>query len=260
MNTLFLIILATLIGGILSALIASVVLLFDDATRHRLIPHFVSFATGTLLGAAFLALLPHAIEGAGPDQVHLIGGTVLAGLLTFFVLEKLVIWRHCHHDDCEAHSHDIATGRGDASAAVMMVGDGIHNLIDGTLIAAAFLVDPHLGWMTTVAVVAHEVPQEVGEFAVLLKAGYTRRKAFILNLLVGLTTAVGGVLAWAFLDNARGLLPFALAFAAASFIYVAVADLIPGMHQRTRVADSLSQALLIAAGVAVIVGTHALVY
>jgi zinc and cadmium transporter len=260
MNTLILILIATAVGGVLSALIASVVLLFDDQTRHRLIPHFVSFATGTLLGAAFLALLPHAIEGVRPDQVHLIGATVLGGLLTFFVLEKLVIWRHCHHDDCEAHSHDIAAGRDSASAAVMLVGDGIHNLIDGTLIAAAFLVDPHLGWMTTVAVVAHEVPQEVGEFAILLKAGYSRRKAFVVNLLVGLTTAVGGVVAWAFLAGAQGLLPFALAFAAASFIYVAVADLIPGMHQRTRVADSVSQAVLIAAGIGVIMGTHALVY
>ena len=245
----------------MSALIASVVLLFDDATRQRLIPHFISFAAGALLGAAFLALLPHAVAGAGIEHIHLLGGAVLAGLLAFFMLEKLVIWRHCHHDECEAHNpngHDdpIQAGRQRASGTLIMFGDAIHNAIDGVLIAAAFLTDLHLGLMTAIAVVAHEIPQEVGDYAILLRAGYTRRRAFSVNLLVSLTAVVGGVIAWAWLDVARAWLPYVLAVAASSFIYVAVADLIPGMHQRTQARESIAQAVLIIVGVLVIFVTH----
>jgi len=260
MSTLTWIIIATLTGGLLSALIASVVLLFDDATRHRLIPHFISFATGALLGAAFLALLPHAVAGAGVENIHLLGGSVLAGLLVFFMLEKLVIWRHCHHDQCEAHepnAHDaVQAGREKASGTLILIGDGIHNAIDGVLIAAAFLTDLHLGLMTTIAVEAHEIPQEVGDFAILLRAGYTRKRAFLVNLLVSLTTVIGGVIAWTWLEAVHSLLPYVLAVAASSFIYVAVADLIPGMHQRTQARESIAQAVLIVAGVLVIFLTH----
>jgi len=260
MTTLYWIIAATFAGGLLSALIASLVLLLGDDLRHRLIPHFISFATGALLGAAFLALLPHAIAKAGAENIHLLGAAVLAGLLAFFFLEKLVIWRHCHHDDCEAHDphgHDqIQVGRDKASGTLILLGDAIHNAIDGVLIAAAFLTDVHLGVMTAIAVVAHEIPQEVGDFAILLRAGYTRMRAFVVNLLVGLTTVVGGLLAWAFLEQTRVALPYVLAVAASSFIYVAVADLIPGMHQRTQARESFAQAVLIIVGVLVIAFSH----
>ncbi len=238
----------TLLGGILSALAASVFLLVPAPGRTRVLPHLVSFATGALLGAAFLALLPRAFVGAAAENVGL---TVLAGLLAFFMLEKAVLWRHCHHDECEAH------GPGDqqrdaASGVLVLVGDGIHNLLDGVLIAAAFLTDFHLGVVTSVAVVAHEIPQEVGDLAVLLNAGFTRRRAFIINVLASLASVLGGVVAYFWLERTQELLPFVLAVAAASFVYVAVADLIPGLHRRVDGRASLFQILLIGSGVGVI--------
>ena len=190
----------TLLGGVLSALAASLFLLADASLRRRLVPHLISFATGALLGAALLGLLPHAIEGVGPERVHGVGLTVLLGILLFFVLEKLVLWRHCHHDDCEAHAtHDDR--RDAASATMVLVGDGLHNLIDGVLISAAFLTDVSLGIVTSLAVIAHEIPQEVGEVAVLLNGGMSRVKALTYNVLISLTTVVGGVVAYVALDE-----------------------------------------------------------
>ena len=247
------IILFTLAGGALSALAAGAFLLASDSVRTRLIPHLVSFATGVLLGAAFMRLLPGAFEGLGPNHVHSIGLTVLAGLLVFFLLEKLVIWRHCHHDECDAHagghSHD-APGR------LVLIGDAMHNLVDGVLIAAAFLTDFHLGVATSIAVIAHEIPQEVGDLAILLHSGFSRMRALCLNLLVSLTSVVGGLAGYYWLDGARTYLPYALAVAAASFIYVAIADLIPGMHKRVDFRSAAAQIILIAAGIGVIELTH----
>ncbi len=246
----------TLLGGILSALAASVFLLVPAPGRTRVLPHLVSFATGALLGAAFLALLPRAFVGTTGESVGL---TVLAGLLAFFMLEKAVLWRHCHHDECEAH------GPGDkqrdaASGVLVLVGDGIHNLLDGVLIAAAFLTDFHLGVVTSVAVVAHEIPQEVGDLAVLLNAGFTRRRAFTINVLASLASVLGGVVAYFWLERTQELLPFVLAVAAASFVYVAVADLIPGLHRRVDGRASLFQILLIGGGVGVIYLTRLAVH
>ncbi|MEE8528752.1 MAG: ZIP family metal transporter [Gammaproteobacteria bacterium] len=246
----------TLLGGILSALAASVFLLVPAPGRTRVLPHLVSFATGALLGAAFLALLPRAFVGTAGESVGL---TVLAGLLAFFMLEKAVLWRHCHHDECEAH------GPGDkqrdaASGVLVLVGDGIHNLLDGVLIAAAFLTDFHLGVVTSVAVVAHEIPQEVGDLAVLLNAGFTRRRAFTINVLASLASVLGGVVAYFWLERTQELLPFVLAVAAASFVYVAVADLIPGLHRRVDGRASLFQILLIGGGVGVIYLTRLAVH
>lgn len=252
MTVLFWIIAFTLLGGFLSALAASVFLLLPDPGRTRVLPHLISFATGALLGAAFLALLPRAFEGMAAQNVGL---TVLAGLLAFFMLEKAVLWRHCHHDECEAHGP--GDQQRDAAAGVMvLVGDGIHNLLDGVLIAAAFLTDFHLGVVTSVAVVAHEVPQEVGDLAVLLNAGFTRTRAFITNVLASLASVLGGVVAFFWLERTQELLPYVLAVAAASFVYVAVADLIPGLHRRVDARASLFQILLIGAGVGVIFTTR----
>ncbi len=184
-----LIVVFTALGGVLSALAASGFLLMPPARRAQVLPHLVSFATGTLLGAAFLGLIPHALEGA--VGAHRIGAALLLGILVFFLLEKFVLWRHCHDDPCEMHSPSRAA-RDAASARLILVGDALHNVIDGVLIAAAFMTDPKLGLVTALAVFAHEIPQEVGDLAVLLNGGYSRRQALVLNLLVSLTSVAGG--------------------------------------------------------------------
>jgi zinc and cadmium transporter len=251
MELLGLIILATALSGALSAALAGAFLLVPAATRSRALPHLVSFATGALLGAALLALIPHAMEDADEERLHSIGIALLVGIGIFFVLEKFLLWRHCHVDDCDEHvPHD--GHRQATSGTLVLVGDALHNALDGILIAAAFLTDPHLGLVTALAIMAHEIPQEVGNFAVLLHAGMSRRRAFVWNLLVSLTSVIGGIAGYFVLSQALAILPFALALAAASMLYVAVADLIPGLHKRVDFKASLTQVLLIAVGVAVV--------
>ena len=255
MGTLSLIILFTAFSGFLSALAAGVFLMLGEKPRAAVLPHLVSFATGTLLGAAFLGLIPHALQGAGPDAAHAVGTALLAGILLFFTLEKFVLWRHCHADPCEMHSpgHDA---RDRASANLILAGDTFHNLLDGVLVAAAFMTNPQLGIVTGLAVFAHEIPQEVGDLAILLHGGFSRARAMTLNLLSSLTSIAGGILAYYALGTTLNLLPYALALAAASFIYIAVADLIPGLHRRVDLRASLEQLVFIAGGVALIYFTR----
>jgi len=187
--------------------------------------------------------------------MHVIPMAVLLGLLGFFLLEKMVLWRHCHADHCEVHAptadiHHRSTG------TMILVGDGLHNFLDGVLIAGAFLTDIHLGVVTSLAVVAHEIPQEVGDFAVLLHSGFARGRAFFYNIATSLTTVIGGVLAYYALQDIEAALPYVLAVAASSFIYIAVADLIPTLHERVEVRATLQQILLIGGGIAVIYLTH----
>src|SRR5690242_12329415 len=232
----------------------------------------VSFATGALLGAALLALIPHAVQGAGMDKVHEVGIALIAGIALFFILQKFLLWRHCHDDHCSEHpvgddphahdhrghgahdhgdhSHDQA--RKKASGALVMVGDALHNVMDGVLIAAAFLTDVHLGIVTALAIMAHEIPQEVGNFAVLLHSGASRQRALVLNLLTSLTAVLGGVVGFFALEESLKALPFALAVAASSLLYVAVADLIPGLHRRVDGKSSVTQVILIGLGIALI--------
>lgn len=267
MSPLYWVIIFTVGSGALSALMAGLFLLIPDRQRHRVLPHLVSFATGALLGAALLGLIPHAVEGAGTDNTHGIGLALLAGILVFFVLEKLVLWRHCHHDECEghvpdghAHGHDHGPShqqRDAASASLILIGDGFHNALDGVLIAAAFLTDVHLGIVTAIAVFAHEIPQEVGDLAILLNGGMSRGRALVLNLLTSLTSVIGGIVGVLALGAVVDYLPYALAIAASSFLYVAVADLIPGLHRRVDATSAVQQFLLISAGVALIYFTHA---
>lgn len=270
MSLLLWIILFTALGGIVSALAASLFLVAPDSLRVRVLPHLVSFATGALLGAALLGLLPHAIEGAGVGAVHDIGLALLIGLLIFFVLEKMVLWRHCHQDVCEGHlphqgnphndhshdhhSHDKA--RDAASASLILIGDGFHNILDGVLIAAAFMTDIHLGIVTAVAVMAHEIPQEVGDLAILLHGGMSRIRALTLNTLTSVTSVIGGIAAYYFLGQTLGLLPYAIAIAASSFLYIAVADLIPGLHRRVDAGSGVKQFVFIVLGVVVIYVSH----
>ena len=261
------IIIFTSVGGVLSVLAAGLFLLLPPKQRNQVLPHGISFAIGALLAVAFWGLIPEAFNHAKPDQIQLLSGTILAGILGFFVLEKLLIWRHCHFGECEAHGddehqhpenyqHDHDThshGHGAKTAGIFIIlGDSIHNFVDGVLIAAAFLMDPHLGIVTSLAVATHEIPQEVGDFAILLQSGYSQRKALFYNVLSSLTTVVGGVLAYFSLETLHEKLPYFLALAASSFIYIAVADLIPSLHKRTDIKTSLQQITLIGAGVALI--------
>ena len=251
MSLLSYIILFTLLGGVVSVLLASLFLVLPSQWRTKSMPHMVSFATGALLGTAFLALLPHSLTDAAGDP-HEVFVAVLAGLLTFFFMEKMVIWRHCHSSHCDTHT-DYDGGH---TGTMVLIGDGLHNFVDGVLIAAAFLADEHLGMITAVAVAAHEIPQEIGDFAVLLHSGFSRAKALLFNILASLTTVVGGVLAYFALSDMMSILPYVLAVAASSFIYIAVADLIPGLHKETRLSATATQIFLIVAGVLVIYIAH----
>jgi zinc and cadmium transporter len=369
------IVLFTAVGGIASAAFAGLFLLLPEKTGLRMLPHFVSFATGALIGAALLGLLPEAMESVGPSGAHAIGVALVVGLGVFFIIEKLVLWRHAHshehedpterevaargvtdtlaHDDgAEGHhgpglaaepatqnvafagnvggqpavhggalaqsyaaglaghgghdhgrdagnerGHDHARlgaghghdggrdhdqdhpgegrryspqdhdhgghnhghnhdghdhGRDGAAGVLVLIGDSIHNALDGILIAAAFLTNVPLGLVTTLAVAAHEIPHRVGDFALLLHAGMSRKRAMFLNMATGLASVLGGIVAYFGLSKAQGALPYALALAAAGFLYIAVAGLIPGLHRRADPRTSLAQVVLMGLGVGVI--------
>lgn len=263
MSILVLIVIFTAIGGVLSVMAAGVFLLLPEARRQQVLPHGISFAIGALLTGAFCGLIPHAFEAVAADEIENLSATILAGILLFFILEKLLVWRHCHSHACAAHgedSHDHhnhnnhATNNHSRRVAGMFIilGDSIHNFVDGVLIGAAFLTDPQLGMVTSLAVAAHEIPQEVGDFAILLHSGYTRGKALFYNVLASLTTVIGGVLAYFSLGDLHHILPYFLTLAASSFIYIAVADLIPSLHQKTDIKTSLQQIGFILAGVVLI--------
>ena len=228
----------SLLGGLGGVIVASGVLLISDSTRTRIVPWLVSYAVGTLLGVAMLDILPRTLEQLPATGVF---STLLAGILLFFMLEKLVLWRHCHTHDCEVH---------DGSVLPVLVGDAFHNFVDGAVVAAAVLTSVPLGISTAIAVAAHEIPQEVGDFAILLHAGYSRRKALLLNVLSAGASGLGAVAACISFDVVPRMLPYFLALAAASFLYVAMADLIPGLHRGRTDAGSMRQILLIAAGIA----------
>jgi zinc and cadmium transporter len=290
-----LIIVFTAVGGIASAAFAALFLLVPERTGLRMLPHFVSFATGSLIGAALLGLLPEAMQGVGPGGAHSIGVALVVGLGVFFIIEKLVLWRHAHshehedpttkavtargvtdvlahgggghehahehgHDHGHAHSHG-AHGhdhRDGAAGVLVLIGDSIHNALDGILIAAAFLTNVPLGLVTTLAVAAHEIPHRVGDFAILLHAGMSRQRAMFLNMATGLASVVGGIVAYFSLGHAQGAVPYALALAAAGFLYIAVAGLIPGLHRRADPKTSLAQVVLMGLGVGVIAWAESL--
>jgi zinc and cadmium transporter len=239
---------ASVAGGTLSAGLAAVAL----TLRATWIPMLVSFAIGTLLGAAFLEIIPHAFE---TGEAHQVAFSILGGIFGFFVLEKLLLYRHCHTEHCEVHdAHEH--GR---SGTLIVVGDTVHNFVDGVLIAAAFLQSTELGVVAAVAIIAHEIPQEVGDFLILLHSGYSRLRAFVLNMISSAATIVGGVIGYFGLQLIDGLEPILLGVVASSMIYVAVADLIPGLHRRPELRDTAFQALLIALGIGAIAAVGAVV-
>ena len=253
MSTLHWIIFVSLAGGLLSVLAAAAMTFAAGVQRVNVL---ISYAIGALLGAAFLEVLPHALEHGDPQRMT---STVLFGILVFFALEKLVLWRHCHHDHCEAHdAHAPAHDHG-RSGLMILVGDTFHNFVDGVLIAAAFLENTQLGIVTALAIIAHEIPQEVGDFLILLHSGYSRARALAFNLLSSLATLLGAMLAYFALSELNEWIPSLLCFAAASMIYVAVADLIPGLHKRTDLKATIQQISLICLGIASIAVARALV-
>lgn len=237
----------TLLGGILSALTASVLLLFPEGRRAALLPKLVSFAVGALLGAAFLDLLPEAIRSGGPERVQGVGLAIALGVLGFFLLEKLAFWHHGH----EGHaSYDHL--REQAAGTLILIGTGLHNFLDGILLGATFMTSVHLGIVLAIAVIAHQIPQQVGDISVLLQGGKSRGRALGLSALSAATMVVGGIAAWLVLGEAQAYMPYVLAIAAASLIYVAVADLIPGLHRHEGAELSVLTVVLIAAGIGLI--------
>jgi zinc and cadmium transporter len=249
-------------GGVLSVLAAALTL----SLRAAWVNKFVAFAVGALLGAVFLEVLPHALESNKPAESIL--SVVLGGVVLFFVLEKVVIWRHSHdHGELAGadqppahvvraragHDHDHDHGR---SGWMILIGDTFHNFCDGVVIAAAFLADFNLGIVTSVAIIAHEVPQEVGDFLVLLHSGFTKRQALLFNMASSLGSVLGGLIGYWGLAAIQQWVPYALALAASSMIYVAVADLIPGLQRRVRLAETLLQLVLLGAGIGVIALVH----
>jgi zinc and cadmium transporter len=248
--TLAWIVAASVAGGTLSAGLAAVAL----TLRATWIPMLVSFAIGALLGAAFLEIIPHAFQ---TGEAHKVAFSILAGIFGFFVLEKLLLYRHCHTEHCEVHDPHPAASAASAhdhgrSGTLIVVGDTVHNFVDGVLIAAAFLQSTELGVVAAVAIIAHEIPQEVGDFLILLHSGYSRLRALAMNLLSSAATVLGGVVGFYALQFLEGIEPILLGVVAASMIYVAVADLIPGLHRRPELRDTAFQALLIALGIGAI--------
>ena len=245
--TLLYIVLTTLAGGLLSVLIAASLTV---ALLGRIVKHLVSLSVGVLLGTALLHVLPEAFESN--VEPHRLFATLLAGLMFFFLLEKAELYRHGHHhegDDPHHHHHHgfdaEQAGRGGWS---VLVGDSIHNFCDGQIIAAAFLADTQLGFVTALAIIAHEIPQEVGDYIVLLNAGFSRGKALLFNALSGFAAVVGGVLGYFVVGPWEALFPYLLVAASSSFVYVAVADLLPQLQRRLPLRSTLAQIGWIAAG------------
>ncbi|MFX1418292.1 MAG: ZIP family metal transporter [Promethearchaeota archaeon] len=211
----------------------------NEKYQKALIPILIAFATGILLTAAFLGLIPEAVEGAG--EPHIIMPFILGGILFFFIMEKIIIWRNCRDEECEVHSH--------ASGPIILIGDSFHNLTDGIVIAAAFLSGFSLGIAAGITIIFHEIAQETGDFGILLHAGYSKKKAFVYNIISSSTTIPASIISYFLLDLIEFAIPFLLAVAAASFIYIALSDLTPDLHQHTDIKYIIRQLVVIIIGI-----------
>ncbi|KQW91442.1 divalent cation transporter [Massilia sp. Root418] len=241
--------LATTIGGVISLTAAAI---FSFTLLSKVVERMVSLSVGIMLSTSLLHALPEAFESSADPRT--LFATLLGGLLAFFMLEKLAILRHSHHHEHDGHHHHHGHDKREAGKAgwMILVGDGMHNFTDGILIAAAFLADPGLGLVTGLAIIAHEIPQEIGDFIVLLNAGFSRTRAYVYNLLCSMMAIAGGLLGYYTLDQASNLIPYVLVFASSGFIYIAVSDLMPQMQRRATLRETIPQVLLIAAGVAIV--------
>jgi zinc and cadmium transporter len=241
MDQLLYTVLALLAASVGSVSLSGSLLLLSNKWLHKVSSYLLYLAGGTLLGAATLGLIPEAAESM---CIHEAMAWVLGGILFFFLLEKFILWRMCRDENCERQTH--------AAGPMIIIGDAVHNAIDGVVIAASFLTSTELGIFVTFSVLLHEIPQELGDFGILLKSGYTRKKALLYNLLSGSSAIVAGIAAYFVLDQMQAFIPYALTISAASFLYISMADLIPEMHKETKTRESVIQLLLILAGVAII--------
>jgi len=228
------------LGSIGAIIIAMAFIQLGKEHQEKLIPCLVSYATGTLLAAALLGMIPTAIIKSGYD-LNMVLSIVLGGILFFFILEKLVIWRHCHQLECEVTES--------AAGPIIIFGDAFHNLVDGIVIAAAFLIDFTIGIAVSLSVIVHEIPQEVGDLGILIDKNYSKKKAFIYNSLSGSTTIPAGILSYFILDKISLVIPYVLAISAASFLYIALSDLTPELHRKLGLKYSIRQLILIFAGI-----------
>jgi len=250
MPILFSILLATVAAGLVSITIAAT-LSFKFLTQ--IVESMVSFSVGILLATAFLHSLPEAFEAPGVSATTLFS-FLLAGILFFFVLEKIALLRHNHHHEGDGHDHHHGHDAENAgkSGWMILVGDGLHNFVDGILIAAAFIANPGLGILTAIAIIAHEIPQEIGNFMVLLNAGFSKIRALIYNSICGLLSTIGGLIGYFYLEDSAKFIPYLMVFASSNFSYIAVSDLMPQMHRRFQLKESLKQISLILLGVALV--------
>jgi zinc and cadmium transporter len=217
--------------------VAVLFLYFKKETLHKITLFLVSLSAGALMGGAFLHLLPEAAQEIETSKLYLI---VLAAFIFFFFMEKLLFWRHCHKENCPIHTFGYMN----------LVGDSLHNFIDGLVIAGAFLVDIKLGIATTIAIAIHEIPQEIGDFGVLIHAGFNKKKALVVNYLVALTVVLGGVVGYFISFSLNNIIPYLLPFAAGGFIYIAASDLMPELRKETNLKRSISSFAVFILGIA----------
>jgi zinc and cadmium transporter len=248
-STLIPILLATTIAGVFSISAAAI---FSFGLLSKMVERMVSLSVGIMLSTSLLHALPEAFESKADTRA--LFATLLCGLLGFFLLEKMAILRHSHHHEGDGHHHHHGHDAHEAGKAgwMILVGDGLHNFTDGILIAAAFLANPQLGLVTGLAIIAHEIPQEIGDFIVLLNAGFSRARAYVYNLICSLMAVLGGLLGYFTLEKATSMIPYVLVFASSGFIYIAVSDLMPQMQRRATLRETIPQVLLIAAGVGIV--------
>jgi len=233
------IIIFSILGSAGAICIAAIFIFLGDNIQKALIPALIAFATGILLTVAFLGLIPESIEEVG--EPHLIMPFILGGILFFFIMEKIVIWRNCRDKTCEVHSH--------ASGPIILMGDSLHNLTDGIVIAAAFLSGLNLGIVAGLTIIIHEISHETADFGILLHSGYSKKKAFIYNMISSSTTIPASILSFFILDILESIVPFFLAISAASFIYIALSDLTPDLHQHTDFKYIIRQLAIIFIGI-----------
>lgn len=236
--------LPTLVAVVLVSVMSLVGIMAFSANIEKLrrsLLYLVSFAAGAMLGDAFLHLLPEVVEDA--SSIERVAAMILGGIVIFFVLEKVLFWRHCHLPTTEQHRHPVG--------AMNLVSDGVHNFLDGVIIAGSFLVDVQLGIATTIAVLLHEIPQEIGDFGILLHAGYTKKKALFFNFLTACLAIVGAIFTLVIGERVDAAVQVVLPLTLGGFIYIAAADLIPEIHREEHTGRSFTQFLAFMVGIGV---------